>query len=280
MSKSTLSSATVKWPGKEWAIAFLPHNATPFESALVGITNPFPDYQIIRGENSAITVFEYVLEGEGEVLLDGEWRSVKAGDTYILRRGEPQHYRSKASNPMKKIWINYVASFLLPLLDSYGVKSGIYRSDSTAHHFTRLLELAESGEVSPDVNFSVAECVYQIIHAVSLSQRVHRDDEYRIREALAARVYEKLNLDELASSLHMSKSQIIRTFKRFYSSTPYEYFLELKMEAAKVLLRDTKMQVKEISEKLSICDEHYFSALFHTRVGVTPRQYRHGKEKA
>ena len=55
--------------------------------------------------------------------------------------------------------------------------------------------------------------------------------------------------------------------------------MTLKVNTAKILLKDTKMQIREIAEKLSICDEHYFSALFKSRTGTTPREYRSGRKE-
>ena len=73
---------------------------------------------------------------------------------------------------------------------------------------------------------------------------------------------------------YLSESQIIRIFKKDMGKTPYEYSLELRLEHAKKLLRDTRMMVKEISAALHFCDEHYFSYLFKQKVGLTPLQYR------
>ena len=87
-------------------------------------------------------------------------------------------------------------------------------------------------------------------------------------------MYEKINLDTVASNLHISKSNLIRVFKKNYGVTPYEYLLTLKTETAKILLRETTMSVKEIADRLCISDEHYFSSLFFARVGMRPREYR------
>ena len=87
-------------------------------------------------------------------------------------------------------------------------------------------------------------------------------------------MYDKLDLDSLSRALHLSKSTVIRTFKAAYGQTPYDYLLSLKMEAAKLLLRDTDMTVAETAVRLAFSDAHYFSNLFFERTGVRPREYR------
>ncbi|MBQ7387026.1 MAG: helix-turn-helix domain-containing protein [Clostridia bacterium] len=275
MSKLNSRAATVKFPGIEHATAFFPQDKIPFVNAVIGTTMPDPSYRMSRSDSRPINVFEYVLDGEGELFCDGEWKHITAGDCYVLISGDAHEYRSKPQNPMKKLWINYIADYIPPMLASHGIKTGVYRAPDVHYHFSRLIDISEMGEHSDDTHFLIAECVHGIIHSIARSiTSVPDDDEYGIKRALAARVYTKLNLDELASELHISKSQIIRSFKSTEGCTPYEYFLTLKVKTAKILLKDTKMQIREIAEKLSVCDEHYFSAMFHSRVGMTPREYR------
>ena len=267
----------LRFPKKEYAVAFIAENKSPFDNALIGITYPDPEYKITRSPSAKITVFEYVLEGKGEIMLDGKWQTVSAGQIYILRSSEEHRYRSNAKDPYKKIWVNYVADYLAPLLDAYGLTSGIYESENAKAYFDQLLELTKSATVSKNTHFSIAECVHRIIHAVATERLAEKTDEYRIREALNASVYEKLSLEDLAAKLHISKSNVIRVFKKSYGVTPYEYLLTLKIATAKLLLRDTKMTVKEISDRLHISDEHYFSSLFLARVGMRPKDYRNKK---
>ena len=89
MSKFDISEYPVKLPSKkEYAAVFITENGLPFKNALIGITYPNPDYRINRSSSNPVNVFEYVIEGEGEILLDGEWKTVKAGSVYLLRAGE------------------------------------------------------------------------------------------------------------------------------------------------------------------------------------------------
>jgi AraC-like DNA-binding protein len=124
---------------------------------------------------------------------------------------------------------------------------------------------------------TVADCVHKIISLAAtkrISGSVADSDEYRIREELNAALYRKLDLDELSAKLHISKSNIIRIFKKRYGITPYEYLLSAKIDAAMALLQSTQMTVKEIADRLCISDEHYFSTLFRKRVGIRPGEFR------
>lgn len=278
MSKLNSHDACVQYPKVERATAFFPHDGVPFSNAVIGTTLPCPTYHMKRGCENSVNVFEYVIDGEGEVFCGGKWTNVTAGDCYVLVAKEAHEYRSSPKKPMKKIWINYIADYIPTMLTAYGVRSGAYRVPDVYRYFERLIQISDSGRCADDVSFEIAECVHGIVQCISRSIfALPEDDEYGIKRALASRVYTKLNLDELATELHISKSQIIRSFKRTEGCTPYEYFLTLKIKTAKILLRDTKMQIREIAEKLSLCDEHYFSAMFRTRVGMTPREYRSKK---
>ena len=51
-------------------------------------------------------------------------------------------------------------------------------------------------------------------------------------------------------------------------------FLQQKLLLAKQYLRNTRLPVKEISQRLGFCDPYYFSNCFKRQEGVCPRDYR------
>ena len=267
----------VKYPQREYAAAFMAKGGAPFHSAIIGITYPYPDYYM-SSEIRSFDVFEYVLSGEGEILLDGVWRTASEGDVYILRSGEPHEYRANPDNPWKKIWINYTSEYMSHLLTAYGVKSGIYKSTACAPLFEELFSFAEGGEGSPLANLRISELMNRIAYRIAEWRLESRGVESRIRAELDGAVYKQISLDELSEKMHMSPSNLIRVFKKKYSVTPYEYLIGQKISAAKLLLSDTEMTVREIAERLCISDEHYFSNLFLSRTGMRPREYRAKKQ--
>lgn len=277
MSNITTSDRTVAFPIRERATAFVPDGGIPFIRATIGVTYPFSEYRIKRSKNHRITLFEYVSEGEGEILIDGEWKRARAGDVYILFAATPHEYRASRTNPWKKIWVNYVADYIGGMLAAYRIAPGVYHIEKARPLFEDLLSFADKKDSSPINAIAISELIHKVVYLIAESTAEKQSDGkdfYRLRAALSARVYEKFSLDKLAEELHLSKSQIIRSFKSLYGVTPYAYFMELKTDTAKILLRDTTMKIKEIADRLSISDEHYFSALFRERVGISPREYR------
>ena len=270
----------LKYPEKEKAIGVVAQNESPFKSAVIGITYPSPEYKIESNTPWSCVGFEYVLCGEGEVLINGRWETASSGSVFVLREGETHEYRASKSSPWQKIWINYSAKYIGEFLDAYGVKTGVYRTPEARSYFEKAIELADNPDSFINLCYILAECVHNITYTVSAGARNAQDGYHRrIRDALDLAIYKKVDLDNVAASLHMSKSNMIRVFKSHYGTTPYDYLLAQKIEAAKLLLRGTNMPVREIADKLCILDEHYFSSLFLKRVGLRPRDYRTGDTK-
>jgi AraC-like DNA-binding protein len=265
---------SVKYPKREKAYAIIPHSAIPFESAAVGITYPSPDYEINRNANNRICLFEYVLSGEGEVLINGRWQTVTAGDYYILPSGTIHSYRSSHDNPWEKIWINYVSDYMPNMLKSYGINGGVYRSDKVWRYFEELLELTKETNLTDETAFKIADRLHRIVGIAAMQNIKAEEDDLGMKRIISSYVYKKLNLDEFAKEINMSKSNAIRLYKKKYGITPYEDLINMKIEAAKTFLSETGLPIKEIGEKLCIYDEHYFSALFMKRTGKRPGEYR------
>ncbi|MBQ1269704.1 MAG: AraC family transcriptional regulator [Clostridia bacterium] len=268
---SIIRKSDVIYPAKEEAYAIIGLSGEPIPRATIGITNPFPGYAITHPANESRFNFEYVIEGKGEVLLNGVWQRVSAGDTYLLMQNELQVFRSDGKSPWKKIWINFSCPYMAQMVAAFSLSSGVYRVD-TSHVFAELFSIAKSG--GADANFRISECLTHLLAMVSAArERMDNRDAHAVYEELCAAVYRKCTLTEIAEKLHLSKATMIRSFKKAYGVSPYAFLLERKIAAAKVLLQ-TQMTVKEVAAKLAFPDEHYFSSVFLQKVGVRPGEYK------
>ena len=83
-----------------------------------------------------------------------------------------------------------------------------------------------------------------------------------------------LSLNEIASHIGVSKSTALHLFQRFLHTTPVNYLIEYRLQAASWLLKNTNKKVKTIAYESGFHNVDYFCRLFKSRYHVTPSEYR------
>ena len=105
-------------------------------------------------------------------------------------------------------------------------------------------------------------------------------DEQRVKQAmLFIRKHhaEPLSLDEIANSIHISKSECCRCFARTLQMTPFEYLMKYRiLEATKKMIETIKnpMSIADIALSVGFNNVSYFNKLFKKFLGCTPTYYR------
>ncbi len=254
--------------------------AYPISDIFIGKTYPYPKYRINLGATSKYFIFEYVMDGRGEILFDGEWHRLSPGDTYIIHKNTVRNYRSDPECPLEKIWVSFSSNYVDSMLADCGINAGVYRADVRGY-FEYILRTAYSEDTVREKVFKVAGAINGIIMEIAKTAKFRADEFSEIKSSVLELLYQKGSLDEIASRFFMSKSNLIRVFKKHTGTTPYKFLIDEKIRISKVLLKTTNMSVRTIAEHLSFTDEHYFSFVFKEKTGKKPLEYRNeGNEKA
>jgi len=87
------------------------------------------------------------------------------------------------------------------------------------------------------------------------------------------------NLEEIANSCGMSRSDFFKKFRESYGCSPMEYRNNLVISKAKVLLCSTCLQIQEIAYQLNFQDHYYFTKFFRKCTGLTPSDFRSRNRK-
>lgn len=94
-----------------------------------------------------------------------------------------------------------------------------------------------------------------------------------LMQYLQNHISENLSLADICNNCAISLSTLKRVCQSHCGMTPMSYFISLKIDTAKAMIRDTDLNFTQISEKLGFSTVHYFSKLFKDRVGVSPSKY-------
>lgn len=95
-----------------------------------------------------------------------------------------------------------------------------------------------------------------------------------ILHILDEHINENITIDEICFLTSYGRSHIFREFKAATGKGVMEYFVYLKTEKAKKLLRENELSIKEISDLLAFDTPNYFSKTFRRLTGITPSAYK------
>lgn len=82
------------------------------------------------------------------------------------------------------------------------------------------------------------------------------------------------SLEDIAGIFNYSSSHISHIFLKYGGCSYHTYVTNMRINAAKLLLANTRMSVQEISDYLGYTNSNYFSTVFKRSAGMSPREYR------
>ncbi|MDO4321369.1 MAG: response regulator [Lachnospiraceae bacterium] len=83
-----------------------------------------------------------------------------------------------------------------------------------------------------------------------------------------------ITLEMVSSQAGFNPAYFSTMFKKETGATFSEYLLQVRIEAAKEMLRDTNLNISEICERVGYSDSKYFTKTFTREAGLKPNQYR------
>ena len=91
---------------------------------------------------------------------------------------------------------------------------------------------------------------------------------------MAEHVGEDINLAQLAARAGVSKFHFHRLFKIAIGVSPSHYHVNLRMDVARRLLRETKKSVVTVAIEVGYSNPSHFAQLFRRETGLSPSDYR------
>ena len=96
----------------------------------------------------------------------------------------------------------------------------------------------------------------------------------QVTDWMAEHMAEDLSLEQLAAVAGLSKFHFHRLFKSAVGVAPSRYHMNLRMDEAKRLLRETKQSVVAVALDVGYANPSHFAQLFRRETGLSPSDYR------
>ena len=219
---------------------------------------------------------------------------IRRGSFFLTSGGAPYDCRWRAVTPEP---FESMAVFIeLPLLqraleEVFGADASQARlrdlSAFTDDALDSLMERLREEVTRPQASPLFVQGLAQLI-AVHLARSYGETDEeahggssalpgYKLRQItdwMAEHFSEEFHLPRLAAQAGLSRFHFQRLFKGAVGVSPSRYHINLRMNEARRLLRETKMSVIDVALEVGYANPGHFSQLFRRETGLSPSEYR------
>lgn len=101
-----------------------------------------------------------------------------------------------------------------------------------------------------------------------------RNIEMEIKSYIKEHLADNIKCSDISDELHFNSNYLMRVFKKETGMSILEYVILARVEAAKKILKGTRLPIKDVAELVGYQDSVYFTKIFHKETGLTPSEYR------
>ncbi|GAA3403900.1 AraC family transcriptional regulator [Paenibacillus hodogayensis] len=248
--------------------------------------------QTLPGHNIGPQVYDYflvhhVVSGKGTFQCLGRTYELAAGDSFFIFPGELFRYTADGEEPWTYRWIGFRgdrAEELLSVLDISRhrpiAKPQKHRRAATLfHQMERLLGEARAGcDLRSSGLLRVLLAEYERggelrAEGAGAGRSPVEQQVERTMRWLSVQYSQQVSIEEMSRSLGYNRTHLSKMFKQHTGMTPMHFLLKIRMERAKLLLREA-LTVEQVAASVGFADPLYFSKQFKKWFGRSPTEYR------
>ena len=240
--------------------------------AHVGLMEARKPFEIVRHDQSG-TYMMACHEGSGQVLVDGNWQIMKAGQAYLLPPFVMNAFRCESNEAWKFTWVRYrEGGERQPILFAHSPVSSVY-DGAPLKRAVEGLHAEASGMADPGTMQLWVDLIQSYV--MRFAEPYKTDDRLgRVWNAVDANPGAHWTLYELAELATMSEEHLRRLCKQQLGRSPIQHVTFLRMHRASRLLATTDEKVETIAREVGYRNPFTFSTTFKKWVGWRPSEYR------
>lgn len=179
---------------------------------------------------------------------------------------------------------NYLDPFFMKTSNTFYYINEVSKEQAKIlHYVTSIIEAYDSKSFGFEllIKAYILQMFYTLIQFQSTKKHYPKKDDIlatlRIKKILAFmedNYQQTFSLVDWASSLHLSKEQFCRVFKKLFNNTPIAYLMHYRISKASDLLIHSNLSIIDIAFETGFESANYFSIAFKSEMQTTPSEYR------
>ncbi|MFD1773973.1 AraC family transcriptional regulator [Paenibacillus rhizophilus] len=235
-------------------------------------------------------IIHYILKGKGIFKVHDKIYHLGKNEAFLIEPNILIYYEADADDPWEYTWVGF-----------QGIKAKEYLNRTSLS--------TDNPVFSPYDDKRLASCIEHLIAAsknnsnrdLLLNSKLYEFlyllcEMYPNREVNIAERQQKyieeamlfieqnyshnITIHEVAKYISIDRSYLHRLFKHYLNKSPQEFLLNIRMEKACQLLRDSSLKIGDIARSVGYNDVLLFSKTFKKMKDCTPSEYKKGTARA
>ncbi len=238
---------------------------------------------VSKRKNLSSYLFLLVLSGSGTFEYMGEKYFLKPNDCIFIDCKYYYSHQSDDLNPWELIWVHFNGHIAAEYYNFFKLYSStLFHIDNPKDYINIINQLIifiqnkeKSWEllVSKSLTDLLTICITTNLVINNATSPI-TDKLQQVRNYINHNYNQKIPLEDLSSKFFISKFYLSREFKKVFGITIIDYITNMRVTAAKELLRFTDKSIEEIAMECGYPDASYFNKVFQKVESITGSEYR------
>lgn len=241
-------------------------------------------YEVLKN-----AVIHYVSKGKGTFKVNNKIFNLKQGDMFIILKGMNVEYMASMDDPWEYYWIGFSGSnsseYLnrTSIIDSYVVTCT--ENSKIPNIILNMCEISKNYNPSCSDDIVLLRELYSLLY--TFIKEFPKEFEYKDKELhtyiqdainfINSNYMNSITINEVANHVNLSRSYLYKMFIKNLKVSPQKYLINLRMYKATLLLKNTKLPIGEVANKVGYSDSLLFSKTFSKYFSMSPLNYRNNK---
>jgi AraC-like DNA-binding protein len=231
----------------------------------------------------------YIPNGKGILeVKDIEPIMIESGTIFLLYPDMWHRFKPLLETGWEEFWVGFNGHYVEYLMrqDCFNAQNPVLKvgfNSEILNIFIRLIDTAkhESPIFSPMASCFVIQLL-GLVNASALMVDKIKTRQEQIIQAIRFKIHEQwdkgLDFEKIAADNNITYDWFRKAFKHITGIAPNQYLLNIKIEKAAQMLRETNLTISEIATKTGFDNEFYFSRMFKNKMNCTASSYRKKEE--
>ena len=245
--------------------------------------------------------FTYVISGEMEHNVDGNYSTVKKGDYFIVDHGTMHEYKQTSKEQLRVINLLFFPEFVERTLAGYKSFEDVVNSYLLRFSYKSLSD-SPTGKAFSDNKGLIQETLNRIMSEykdkkygyieyircklieilIITMRKISRNEKQvgksdviiEITEYIKKHYTEKIKLSDMAKKYNYSLSYISKKFTEETGMNFSDYLQHIRIEQSCRLLENSDLRINEIASKVGYDNVKFFNRVFKDVLKLTPREFK------